>query len=83
MGSLTYPASLNDDEVEVEGQSVTFALLGKSPPTTFTFTYTVTASSEEGEHSFTGVFSGVDTNFDSFSDIQVRRRSQHNGWYRD
>jgi hypothetical protein len=59
-------SSLPDDEVEVDGQSVTFSLLGTS-----TFTYTVTASSEEGEHSFTGVFSGVLANVDAFSDIEV------------
>ena len=36
-----------------------------------TFTYTVTASRVEGAHSFTGVFSGVDADFDPFSGVQV------------
>ena len=51
------------------GQTVTFALLGGTPPTAFT--YTVTASSVEGAHPFTGVFSGVDAGFESFSGVQV------------
>ena len=68
---FTYSSSsgLPDDQVTRDGQTVTFALLGGTPPTTFT--YTVTASSVEGDHSFTGVFSGVDTDFEAFSGVQV------------
>ena len=42
-------SSLPDDQVTRDGQTVTSALLGGTPPTTFT--YTVTASSVEGAHS--------------------------------
>ena len=45
------------------------ALLGATSPTTFT--YNVTASSAAGDHSFTGVFSGVDAAADPFSGVQV------------
>ena len=69
LGVTYVESSLDDDEVEEDGQSVTFSLLGKPSPTTFT--YTVTASTEEREYSFGGVFSGVDTNFEAFSDIPV------------
>ena len=62
-------SSLPDDQVTRVGQTVTFALIGGTPPTTFT--YTVAASSVEGAHSFTGVFSGVDADFESFSGVQV------------
>ena len=51
------------------GQTVTLSLIGTTSPTTFT--YTVTASSVEGAHPFTGVFSGVDADFESFSGVQV------------
>jgi hypothetical protein len=64
--------SLPDDQVTRDGQTVTFALLGGTPPTTFT--YTVTASSVQRDHSFTGVFSGVDADrgpFAAFDDVQV------------
>jgi hypothetical protein len=73
--------SLPDDQVTRDGQTVTFALLGGTPPTTFTYTvaassvegatYTVTASSVQRDHSFTGVFSGVDADFAAFDDVQV------------
>ena len=62
-------SSLPDDQVTSAGQTVTLSLLGGTSPTTFT--YTVTASSVEGDHSFTGVFSGVDADFESFSGVQV------------
>ena len=62
-------SSLPDDQVSSAGQTVTLSLLGGTSPTTFT--YTVTASSVEGDHSFTGVFSGVDAGFESFSGVQV------------
>ena len=61
---FTYLSSdLPDDQVDSVDQTVTFSLLGGTPPTTFT--YTVTASSMEGDYSFTGVFSGVDAGFDA------------------
>ena len=67
---FTYSSSsLPDDQVTSDGQTVKFALIGGTPPTTFI--YTVTASSMEGDHSFTGVFSGVDADFDAFSGEQV------------
>ena len=67
---FTYSSSsLPDDQVMSVGQTVKFALIGGTPPTTFI--YTVTASSMEGDHSFTGVFSGVDAAFDAFSGVQV------------
>ena len=62
-------SSLPDDQVTSVGQVVTLSLVGATSPTTFT--YTVTASSVEGDHSFTGVFSGVDTGFTAFSGVQV------------
>ena len=67
-------SSLPEDQVTSDGQTVTgetvtFALLGGTPPTTFT--YTVRASRVEGAHSFTGVFSGVDADFDPVSGVQV------------
>ena len=62
-------SSLPNDQVEDEGQTVTLTLLGATSPTTFT--YTVTASSAAGDHSFTGVFSGVDADFDAFSGVRV------------
>ena len=62
-------SSLPTDQVTSEGQTVTLTLLGATSPTTFT--YTVTASSVEGDHSFTGVFSGVDAAVDPFSGVQV------------
>ena len=43
-------SSLSDSAVEVEGQIVTFTLLGEA-----SFSYTVTASSVEGVYSFDGV----------------------------
>ena len=67
---FTYSSSsLPDDQVESVGQTVTLSLVGADSPTTFT--YTVTASSVEGDHSFTGVFSGVDADFDAFDGVQV------------
>ena len=68
---FTYVSSsgLPDDQVDSEGQTVTFTLLGETSPTTFT--YTVTASSMEGDYSFTGVFSGVDADTDPFVGVQV------------
>ena len=67
---FTYVSSdLPDDQVTEEGQTVRFALLGGTPPTTFT--YTVTASSVRGDYSFMGVFSGVDANTDPFVGVQV------------
>ena len=62
-------SSLPDDQVTSVGQTVTLSLVGATSPTTFT--YTVTASRVEGGHSFTGVFSGVDADFDPFSGVQV------------
>ena len=62
-------SSLPEDQVTSSGQTVLLSLLGATSPTTFT--YTVTASSVEGDHSFTGVFSGVDAAFESFSGVQV------------
>ena len=62
-------SSLPDDQVTSVGQTVTLALLGATSPTTFT--YTVTASSMEGDYSFTGVFSGIDAAVDPFSGVQV------------
>ena len=46
---FTYVSS-SLEEAMVEGQTVTFTLMGDD-----TFTYTVTASAEEGSHSFAGV----------------------------
>ena len=67
---FTYSSSdLPVDQVTRDGQTVTFALLGGTLPTTFT--YMVTASSVEGAHPFTGVFSGVDGGFEAFSGVQV------------
>ena len=67
---FTYSSSdLPDDQVTRDGQTVKFALIGGTPPTTFT--YTVTASSVAGDHSFTGDFSGVDADVDPFSGVQV------------
>jgi hypothetical protein len=67
---FTYVSSdLPDDQVTSVGQTVTLSLVGAPSPTTFT--YTVTASSAEGDHSFRGVFSGVDTGFDAFSGVRV------------
>ena len=60
-------SSLPNDQVEDEGQTVKFALIGG----TTTFTYTVTASNVERDHSFVGVYSGVEPNFDAFSGVQV------------
>ena len=62
-------SSLPDDQVESEGQTVTLSLVGATSPTTFT--YTVAASSVAGDHPFTGVFSGVEPDFDAFSGVQV------------
>ena len=62
-------SSLPANQVERDGQTVTFALIGGTPPTTFR--YTVTASSGEGDHSFTGDFSGVDTGFEAFKGVKV------------
>ena len=68
---FTYSSSsLPADQVVTSGQVVTFSLLGTTEPTTFT--YTVGASSAAGSHSFSGVFSGVDANFDVFSPVPVR-----------
>ena len=68
---FTYLSSdLPDGNVTDAGQTVTLSLIGTTSPTTFT--YTITASSAEGDYSFTGVFSGVDANFDAFSGVQVR-----------
>ena len=67
---FTYSSSsLPDDQVESVGQTVTLTLLGATSPTTFT--YTVTASSMEGDHAFTGVFSGVDAAVEAFSGVEV------------
>ncbi len=67
---FTYVTSdLPADQVTSEGQTVKFALIGGTPPTTFT--YTVTASSVSGDYSFMGVFSGVDAGFDAFDGVQV------------
>ena len=67
---FTYVSSdLADDQVTLDGQTVTFALIGGTPPTTFM--YTVTASSMESDYSFMGVFSGVDADTDPFSGVQV------------
>jgi hypothetical protein len=67
---FTYLSSdLPDGNVTDAGQTVTLSLIGTASPTTFT--YTITASSAEGDYSFTGVFSGVDANFDAFSGVQV------------
>ena len=75
---FTYSSSsLPDDQVMSVGQTVKFALIGGTPPTTFI--YTATASSMEGDHSFTGVFSGVDADFDAFSGVQVGGASSING----
>ena len=62
-------SSLPEDQVTGAGQTVTLTLLQAPSPTTFT--YTVTASSVEGAHSFTGVFSGVDAAADPFSGVRV------------
>ena len=62
-------SGLPSDEVSVDGQEVTFSLLSVSAPATFT--YNVTASSEAGSYSFSGVYSGVDDNFDAFADVAV------------
>ena len=67
---FTYSSSsLPADQVTSVGQTVTLSLVGATSPTTFT--YTVTASSVEADHSFTGDFSGVDTDFEAFSGEQV------------
>jgi hypothetical protein len=60
-------SDLPDDQVTDEGQTVKFALIGGTPPTTFK--YTVTASSVGGDYSFTGVFSGVKGDFEAFDDV--------------
>ena len=67
-------SSLPGDQVTrsgqtVSGETVTLSLLGAPGPTTFT--YTVRASSVEGDHPFSGDFSGVDAGFDAFSGVQV------------
>ena len=49
-------SGLSHSAVQVEGQEVTFTLLGSDS----TFTYTVTAASVEGPHSFSGVVSNAD-----------------------
>ena len=61
-------SGLPADQVTTSGQAVTFSLLAED---SFTYTVNVTASSTEGENSFSGVFSGVDANFDPFSNVQV------------
>ncbi len=63
-------SSLPTDQVTTSGQDVTFSLLAET-----TFTYTVTVSSAIGNYTFSGVFSGVEANFDAFSNIQVRGAS--------
>ena len=59
-------SSLPTDQVSTSGQDVTFSLLAET-----TFMYTVTVSSAVGNYTFSGVFSGVEANFDPFSGIQV------------
>ena len=67
---FTYESSsLPEDQVSQSGQDVTFALIGGTPPTSFT--YTVTASASGGTHTFVGSFSGVLTDFEPFSDVEV------------
>ena len=70
-GGFSYESvsGLPNDQVSTNGQEVTFSLLGQSAP--HTFSYTVTAPDEAGSHSFSGVYSGVDGNFDAFADVQV------------
>ena len=51
-------SDLDEEAVAVVGQAVTFTLLGTGP---ITFTYTVTASSEEGTYSFSGVLRNEDS----------------------
>ena len=65
--SYVSSSGLPEDQVMVEGQTVTFSLFGRSA----TFTYTVEASNEAGSYSFSGEFSGVDDNFDAFRDVTV------------
>ena len=65
-GSTT---GLPADQVSTSGQEITFNLLGQSAP--HTFRYTVTASTEAGDHTFSGEFSGVDSGFTAFSDVDV------------
>ena len=52
---FSYVSSSLPDASVVEGQTVTFTLLGNDA-----FTYTVTASAEEGAHSFDGVLKDSD-----------------------
>ena len=63
-------SSLSDDQVQVTGQDVRFTLLGET-----SFTYTVTASSQAGSYSFSGVL----RNFDR-AESPGWRRSSHNRW---
>ena len=51
-------SDLAEEAVAVADQEVTFTLFGTGPTT---FTYTVTASSEEGEYSFSGVLRNEDS----------------------
>ena len=55
-GFSNVSSGLSHSAVQVEGQEVTFTLLGSDS----TFTYTVTAASVEGPHSFSGVVSNAD-----------------------
>ena len=67
---FTYESSsLPEDQVSQSGQDVKFALIGGTPPTSFT--YTVTASASGGVHTFGGSFSGVLTDLEPFSGVEV------------
>ena len=63
-------SSLPSDQVDEDGQTVTFSLLGATAPATFT--YTVRAPSTGGTSPpFSGVFSGVELDFTPFSGVDV------------
>ena len=67
---FTYVSSdVVDDQVTTAGQVVTFALLNRE--TSITYTVDVDAATTDGDYSFSGELSGVDTSNDPFRDIVV------------
>ena len=67
--SYVSTSGVPSDQVSVDGQEVTFTLIGVPAPATFT--YIVEASDEGGSCTFSGEFSGVLADFDVFSGVQV------------
>ena len=67
--SYVSTSGVPSDQVSVDGQEVTFTLIGVPAPATFT--YIVEASDEEGSCTFSGEFSGVLVDFTAFSGVTV------------